>query len=358
MMNMVLRLICIGISVIAQQVWASEELVYAVVHKGADYLAVKTEIHAIDPETAERRLVFSDENTPIILVQRLYVFHFPVAGGNKLLARAARRGESIPSPGNAFLYEISTNGSNSFRQIAPVSGTESLGDVFVNSSGTRIGYINRLGQRQFIFVYDVVTGKLAHQIDITDMFLDCFAASIGWLPDSDKIYFSLETGDVHITSEASYSLVGTYLMDETGEHLTKLDPVPALADSPPPETERLIGVLPNGEFVFETMQRKNRPAPGQDQAFFAIVRLSTEPPSVIDISLSAGKKLYSGIQVSYNLSPSGKHLSAAKLPISSSATSNDIWLKDLQTGKERIILSLPAEGLQGPFLGIVGWFDQ
>ncbi len=358
MMTMVLRLICIVFIVFAQRAWAGEELVYAVVHKGADYLAVKTEIHAIDLETAERQLVFSDENSPITLVQRLYVFHFPVAGGNKLFAHATRRGEPIPFPGNASLYELSTDGSNSFRQIAPISGTESLGDIFVNSSGTRIGYINRLNQKQFIFVHDVATGKLVHRIDITDIFLDCFASSIGWLPDRDRVYFSLETGDVHITSEASYTQVGTYLMDENGEHLTKLDPVPALAEYPPPATERLIGVLPNGEYVFETMQRKQHSAPKENQAFFSIVRLRTEPPSIIDISFSAGKELYSGLWVNYNLSPSGKYLVAARLPLSSSATSNDIWLKDLQTGEERIILSLPTEGLQGPFLGIVGWLDQ
>jgi hypothetical protein len=358
MKTIVLILLCIGFLVVAQHSSAGEELVYTVVHKGTDYDIVKTEIHAIDPETNESRQVFSDANTSITLVQRLYVFHFPVAGGNKLFAHAAQREEPIPFPGNAALYELSTDGSNSFRKIAPVLGTESLGDIFVNSSGTRIGYLNRLSRRQFIFVHDVATGKLAHQIDITDVFLDCYAVSIGWLPDSDRIYFSLATGDVHITSEASFTQVGTYLMVENGEHLTKLDPVPALPNYSEPETERLIGVLPSGEYILEIMQRKKRPAPGENQAFFAIVRLKPEPRAIIDISFNAGERLYSGIRVDYNLSPSGNHLAAAKLPISSSATSHEIWLQDLQADEERIIISLPTEGLQGPFLGIVGWLDR
>jgi hypothetical protein len=68
--------------------------------------------------------------------------------------------------------------------------------------------------------------------------------------------------------------------------------------------------------------------------------------------------LYSGIRVNYQLSPAGRYLAAAKLPISSSAVSCDIWLKNLATGEERKILSLPTHGLQGPFLGLVGWLDQ
>jgi hypothetical protein len=357
MISMLLTLVCATFVALTQGAWAGEELVYAVVYKGSGYIAVRTEIVSIDLETAEKRLVFSDEKTSIVLLQHLYVFHFPVAGGRKLFAHAAQRGKHIPSPGNVSLYELSADGSNSFRRIAPVSGTESLGDIFVNSTGTRIGYINRINRKQYIFVHDVVTGKFLHQVDITDMFLDCFASSIGWLPHSEKLYFSLETGDEHVTSEASYGRVGTYFMDERGEHLTKLSAVPALEGFRQPETVRMIGVLPTGEYVFETMQRKKCSAHEQNRTFFAVVKLKTDPLSVEDISFSPTTKLYSGIRVSYQLSPSGKYLTAASLPISSSAISYDIWLKDLQTGKERKILLLPTKGLQGPFLGIVGWLD-
>lgn len=357
MISMLLRLVCVGFVALAHGAWAGEKLVYAVVYKGSGYIAAKTEIFSINPETAEKRLVFSDEKTPIVLLQHLYVFHFPVAGGRKLFAHAAQRDKYIPFPGNASLYELSADGSNFFRRIAPVLGAESLGDIFVNSTGTRIGYINRMNRKQHIFLHDVVTGKLLHQVDITDMFLDCFASSIGWLPHSEKLYFSLETGDEHVTSEASYGRVGTYFMDECGEHLTKLGAVPAREGFRPPETIRMIGVLPTGEYVFETMQRKKPSAHEQNRPLFAVVKLKTHPPGVEDISFSPATNLYSGIRVSYQLSPSGKYLSAASLPISSSAVSCDIWLKDLQTGKERKILSLPRKGLQGPFLGLVGWLD-
>jgi len=357
MISILISLVCAGLVLLTQVAWAGEKLVYAVVYKGVNYAAVKTEILSVDLETAEKQLVFSDEKTSIVLVQNLYAFHFPVVGGGKLFAHAAERGRSVPFPGNASLYELSADGSNLFRRICPILGVESIGNIFVNSTGTRIGYTNRLNRKQYIFLHDVVTGTLLSQVDITDKFLDCYASSIGWVPRSKRLYFSLETGDDHVTSKASYARVGTYFMDERSQHLKKLPALPAAKGFFSPETARMIGVLPTGEYVFETMQFTKRPSRGYNKYHFALLIVKRDFSDTKDISFSPATTLYSGIRVSYQLSPSGKHVSAASLPVSSSAVSSDVWLKDLHTGKERNILSLPTEGLQGPFLGLVGWLD-
>ncbi len=298
---------------LAAPLWAGEQLVYAVVYKDTDYQASRTEVFSINPETAERQLIFSDEKTPILLLQHLYVFHFPVVGGRSLFVHAAERGKVVPSTGNAFLYELASAGSQSFRRIAPVLGEESLGEVFVNPGGTRIGYVNRLKQRQYIFIHDVATGKLLHQVDVTDTFLDCFASSIGWLPRGERLFFSLDTADEDATSEESY---------------------------------------------IETMQHQRRTKPGPDRILFALTKWNPSSGRVEDIGLSRETGVYSGMQASYQLSPSGKYLAAARPPGSSSTVSDEIWLKDLQTGKERKLLSLPTKGLEGPFLGLVGWVDH
>ncbi len=357
MISILGSLVCAGLVLFGQVAWAGETLVYAVVYKGSSYAAAKTEIFSVDPETAEKQRVFSDEKTSIVLLQSLYVFHFPVVGGGKLFAHAAERGKSVPFPGNASLYELSTNGSNSFRRICPVSGDESIGDIFVNATGMRIGHINRLNRKQYIFVHDVGTGTFLSQVDVTHKFLDCYASSIGWIPRSEMLYFSLETGDVHVTSKASYARVGTYLMDERGQHLERLPGVPAAKGFFPPETSRLIGVLPTGEYVFETMQFTKRPSREQNPHHLAVLKVKRDFSDTEDISFSPATNLYSGIRVCYRISPSGKYVSAARLPISSSAVSCDAWLKNLHTGKETHILSLPTDGLQGPFLGLVGWLD-
>lgn len=357
MISIVLGLLYIGLLVLPHGAWAGEKLAYAIVYKGSDYTGVKTDILSIDPETDEKRLVFSDEKTSIVLLQHLYVFHFPVVAGCKLFAHAADRGKSVPFPGNGSLCELSADGSNLYRKITHVLGAQSPGDIFVNSGGTRIGYINRMNRRQYVFIHDVLTGKVLHQIDVTEKFLDCFASSIGWLPRRETLFFSLESGDTHVTSEASYARVGTYFMDEPGEQLTKLQGIPAHEGFFPPETVRMIGVLPTGEYIFEAMQQKKRPLQEQNQCLFSILKVRDDFLNVEDMSFSPLTKLYSGLQVNYRLSPSGKYLAAAKLPISSSALSCDIWVKNLHSGKENKILSLPTKGLQGPFLGLVGWLD-
>ncbi|MFC1896856.1 hypothetical protein ACFL0Q_09435 [Thermodesulfobacteriota bacterium] len=349
---------CAGMVSFAREARAGERLAYAVVSKASDFTAAKTEIFCIDPDTSEKELLFSDANTSIILLQRLYVFHFPVAGGGRLFAHAAHRSAFVPFPGNDSLWELSVDGSNDFRRMTHVLGGESLGDLFVNSTGTRIGYINVMDRKQYILIHDVASGKLLNQVDITDMFLDCYASSIGWLPESERLYVSLEIGDVHITSEASYARVGTYLMDEHGEHVVKLSELPPRKGYFPPETVRMIGMLPGGEYVFETMQGRVHPSGEQSRSLFAVVKAARDFSMIEDMSFSPATGLYSGIRVSYRLSPSGTYLSAAGLPISSSAVSCDLWLKNLQTGLERNILSLPTQGLQGPFLGLVGWIDH
>jgi len=357
MISLLLSLLCAAVLAIYQQAWAGEKLLYAVIYKGSGYTAVKTDIFSLDVETGEKSPVFSDQKTPIVLKQHLYVFHFPVVGGRKLFAHAIDRGGQAPFPGNGSLYEIFTDGSNRFQKIAPVSGVESLGDIFVNSTGTRIGYINRINRKQYIFIHDVATGDRLHRADITDKFLDCYAASIGWLPGSEKLFFSLQTGDDHVTSKASYAKVGTYIMNESGSHLTKFAKLPLPEEFLPAEMERMIGILPTGEYVFETTVRKKHVSQKQNQFDFVLAKFEKNSQEFGDLSFRQATQLYRGVTVIYRLSPSGKYLSAAALPILSSALSWDIWLKYVQTGEERNILSIPTEGLNGPFLGLIGWLD-
>lgn len=336
---------------------AGEKLVYSIVHKGSDYTAAKTEIFAVDPETREERLVFSDEATSIVLTQSLYVFHFPVAAGGKLFARAAGRRGALPAPAESGLYELAADGSDAVRRIGPLMGDGSAGDLFLNASGTRIGYVSGMDRRQFIFLHDVATGALLHKIDVTETFLDCYATSIGWVPGRERLYFSLDTGDADLTSEESYGRVGTYLMDEDGRHLEKLAALPLAGGSPPLLAARAIGALPSGEYLFETMQ----PASGEESERhpfrFSLRRVRADLGEGTDMSFSPAATLYTGIQVAYSLSPSGRYVAAASLPVSDRADSCAVWLKDLDRGEERIVVAIPTTGLEGPFLGLAGWFE-
>jgi hypothetical protein len=335
---------------------AGEELVCAVVHKGADYTAARTDLLSIDPDSGERRILFSDEGLPIVLQQRLYAFHFPVVGGSKLFAHAVARGETQSFPGNGALYELSAGGSNSFRKIAAVVGDESIGDIFADSTGERLGYVSRLDGRQYVIVHDVETGGLLRRIDVTDLVLDCHVSGMGWSNGGRELFFSLETGDADLTSEESYEHAGVYAMDTVDDRVTKLKPVPALEGYGPPHAQRVIGVLPPDRYVIETEQHPTR-APGKGSgSHFAVVVIRPGTGLVEDVSFDKGCGLYSGVRVEYRISQSGRYLAAAPLTISSSSSSCDVCIKDLRGGAERVLLSIPTDGLDGPFLGLVGWF--
>jgi len=108
-----------------------------------------------------------------------------VCSKNRIFAHAV---EKRLNPGRwypykASIFELSTDSSNKVREILNVFGEQSLAEIFVNSLGTKIGYINYLNQKTFIFVHETEAGKLLHKIDVSKIFLDCFTSGIGWLPD-------------------------------------------------------------------------------------------------------------------------------------------------------------------------------
>ena len=337
---------------------AKERLVYAIVHKGAGYEAGHTEIYSLDLDSGERRLLFTDEGSPIVLLQRLYVFHFPVVGGHRIYAHGAERGAAGPVPGNGAIYEISTDGSGTCRKIARVAGEESVGDLCADPKGTRVGYIARLKRRHYLFLHDTSTGSIARKVDVTGMILDCVVSALGWDPRSGRLYLSAESGDSDITSEASYARAGTYVFDEAGVRWTKIASLPPLPGFHPPESARMIGTLPDGRYVFETMQLAARPASGPARFSFSVESFDPATGRVGEIGFHSVGGRPPGGRLAPILSPSGVYLAGATPPGATSARSQEIWVKDLRTGVERMPVSIPCEGAEGPFLGLVGWLPR
>ena len=108
----------------------------------------------------------------------------------------------------------------------------------------------------------------------------------------------------------------------------------------------MLGVLPTGEILYyryKTLFLASPAGTGSAQA------------KAIDFGSIADLQ---GYGVGFKMSPSGRYVAAVKRLLSRQDTANHIWLKDLETGRERILLSLPADQIQGPFLGLVGWIEQ
>ena len=350
----------------ASNLWAEEKLLYAIRYESLQRYPdiIHAKIYSMHADGKEIRPIFSDEHTSIMLLNRRGMPGHPgevlVSSKNKIFAHAV---EKRLNPGRwyaskASIYELYGDGSNRFRKILAVMGEQSLAEMFVNPAGTRIGYLNYLGQKPFIFIHDAERGKLLHQIDVSQIFIDCFATAIGWLPNGDRIFFSLDTGDVHTTSEESYRRIGAYTIREDGTDLVRLpenlfrfflsEGFQRAVDSAP----LFVGVLPDGKFIFSDVKSKK----GQRGilSFIYEGNPNTQSQKEIPLKVSQGLRWF-------KLSQSGKSMAFTE-KISSKEGRFEwvehIWVKDLAIGEEKKVFSLDNTPFKGFYLGLVGWMEN
>jgi len=345
--------------------WAAEKLLYAIRHESFQRYPdiVNTKIFSLDPERSKSRLIFSDEKAGVMLLPKRGMPGHPgdalICSKNRIFAHAV---EKRFNPGRwypykASIFELSTDGSNKFREILNVIGEQSLAEIFVDSAGTKIGYINYLNQKTFIFIHETEAGKLLHKIDLSKVFLDCFASIVGWLPDGNRLFFTLDTGDVHMTSEDSYKQRGTYLINEDGTGLVKLSEGLTLyplgkgfwraTDSPP----RLMGGLPDGTYIFRDAKSR-----GYREILSFIYKVNPINKSQKEIPL----KISEGLNW-FKVSPTGQYMAFTE-KISSKKGLFEwveyIWIKDLASGEENRVFILDNTPFKGHYLGLVGWIGN
>lgn len=343
--------------------WAGEMLLYAIRYESLERTPdiFYTRVFALDPATKESALIFSDQDTPIRLMNRRGEPGYPgevvAAGGGRIFAHAVER---TLNPGRwyhhqaAAVYELSADGANTVRKVLAVRGQHALAELFVSPAGDKIGYINEIDDRPYIFIHETETGSLLYRIEAGPIFLDCFAARIGWLPDGKRLFFSLYAEDVHLTSEASYQKEGSYVMNEDGQGVAMLSRSLTTFLSPAgfeqgPFMPECVGGLPGGTYIFRDTQMK-KGSPGSDPLSF-VYEVNPLTNSRQEIPLQGSKGLNR-----FKLSAAGKYLAFIESP----ARSDDehVRVKDLATGEERRVFSFSRKPFRGEYLGLVGWMHR
>jgi hypothetical protein len=349
--------------------FAADKLVYSVTtgQEGRWPRIDKTDVLVLDPQGGQPRMVFSDADAEFLLM----------TSGERLTAAAVGRvfalGVNRKNYQNGFphfpaaVYELSTDGSNHAWKIFDIegeNGTSNFRDLFVSPSGSKIGHINSLGGKWYIILHDTATGKLLLKMDLTPIALDCFVREIGWMPDGKRLIFTLETGDVDMTSEASYARAGSYLMPDTGgpavrvaSNLTahpKRSGYQPVADTPP----TLLGQLPDGGYLLSEFQWKQGPAvraPAKATNFLYTVNSTTG--SQKDFVANANVMLGS-----FHLSASGRLVSYVESHgeqrVGPDLIDNrTVHVLDLTTGKDQNLFSFPAKLFNLPVTELIGWLD-
>jgi hypothetical protein len=348
----------------------AEKLVYSVTtgQPGRWPRIEETRIFAVDPHGGQPRLVFSDAGADVLLMtsgERMTA----TGGGRVFALGVARRNYQNGFPHfPAAVYELSTDGSNHARKIFDVkgeNGTTNFRDLFVSPSGFKIGHINNLGGKWNIILHDTAAGKLLLMMDITPIALDCFVREIGWTPDGKHLFFTLETGDVDMTSDASYARAGGYVMPDTGGAPVRVDRdltahprrpgYQPVADTPP----TLLGQLPDGGYLLSEFQWKQGPAvrrPAKPESFLYTVNSTdrSRKDYLTDVNVLLG---------SFRVSASGRLVGFVE-SLGEQRVGPDlidrrnVHVLDLVTGKDRNLFSFPAKILNLPVTELIGWLDE
>lgn len=322
----------------------------------------KTEIHAVDPRSGESHVVFSDANQDFIL---LVPFRSGVptvvlaATGRRAFAhgntRRAMAGGYAPDPG-AF-YELATDGSNRARELFRIQGDQTAPrNVFVSPAGDKLGYINDIDAKWFVFVHDTETGTLLSGIPLEPILSDGFVRNIGFMLDGERIFFTGETGDIHVTSEESYARVGTWLMSLDGSNATPLSDsidgpgthpdFTSLPDTPP----TMLAEMPDGRYLFSELQF------GAGASIASTFYFLVDPETGAREAVSPDRSPSSDGGFNWSKpSTDGAYLAFSE--IDRETSEETLRALDLRTGGTRTVLTHPIEPLSYPVLSVVGWVD-
>jgi len=300
----------------------------------------KTEIFAVDVQTGNRRVVFSDVGLDWVLLPA-----YPAGGERQTIVTAGNRIFARGLPRNSYrggwptypaaLYELKIDGSNQGRKIFDIEGTLETGsnfrNLFVDPTGDRVGYLTYENGTPYMYLRETNRGALLRRVDLSRITLDCLVTNIGFLRNGQRIYFTLNTGDDDATSQASYDRVGSYVMKTDG--------------SPPQRTARTSNLVAplSGSRNLYAGQLPSSFLYVADPATKARRSYATSATGVLDFfRLSADARMVAFIEEQRAYRP----VATIALVIR--------WI-DLMSGREQSLPPISTKPVVLPWMNLIGW---
>lgn len=325
---------------------------------------VWTRVTALDPATGDSRQIFSDEGSSLMLLFRQGMPAYPgeviVAAGSRLFAHGVEgrkdraRGFSAPS----VVYELSTDGSNTFRRVLDVRGDDGISELFVDAPVTHLGYLNYVGaaRKRAAFTHEIATGGLLGTIDVDRLCSVCVVRAAGWLHQPRRLFFTLEPGPEGAYSPAEYKdvdkKVGTYFVDAGGGGAARLSAALVMRTLPKgfQGGARFVAPLPDGRYLLEY---GGRWISGGEEMFLGVFH----PAQGLEKRLPLAKQA-AGVRW-MKLSPGGRWLAITDTH-GPRDQHQDLRIKDLESGEERVVASFPLKPyhLREDHVGLVGWLSS
>lgn len=324
-----------------------------------------TEIWAYDIQKKKHTKVFSDENEPIAVIgSHGNAFSDPnvVSAKGKLYvyARTKNKGPDILYSDKGDIYEIECGPPVVKKKVYQPEGSFPTYGLYITNDGSKIGFFSfsfeGYSRKKFICVVETASGKMISKIDVSKDFLDCYAPTMGWLPDNETMYFTLHTGDIHVTSEESYKQVGNYSIKYDGTNLTKLDKQLFAWPSKPGfldfrEVPVWYSAGKDGTSLFRALLNGR----GGYHSYLYLINTKTGLKKEVELAHNHG-------EWQLNVSPDGKYLAYILDELSPSWQESDIqiWLKNLtaENCEETLVLEIKQEKPEPQQIGIVGWLEQ
>lgn len=127
--------------------WGDEKLLYAIRYgiprTYANILKTKVQVFAIDTVKKESKLIFSDEELPVIFLPSYGAGGHSVemvSSKKRVFVSAAERTSYISKGSHIAhsIYEFSLDNSNNFKKVFDVMGDHTIGEMFIDPSGNRL----------------------------------------------------------------------------------------------------------------------------------------------------------------------------------------------------------------------------
>jgi len=346
---------------LTSSLFGQERLVYAVTAPAPG--GYSSQVFTIAPGDKQPAPLFSDASLPVILAFSPRSGTAPLetaVAGKSLFTPARERWLSSSARANA-IYEFALDSPGKYRKILDLPPGERVDKLAVSSDGATLAYASLTGRGLTLFVHDVKSGRLLHHVDMMKIIGDCNLARLGWLPDNQTLFFTLETGDADSTTDQDYKIQGSWTMKPDGSSAAHLPPAIGTLKKPgysihPDLPPLMLGAI-NGQYVFNLWmdQRGSRSfTPG-------IFILFSDPRSGAtesDLMLQQPAGLYwfllspSGRQLAYTQQGGGKFEGARYI-----VPPEHLWIQPLPSGPPQELLSMETSTQNRTSITLLGWMN-